>query len=55
VRTYGGCDHGLAATLYTIEGGGHTWPGGTVDLTQFGGTTHTISATDLILDFFSAR
>ena len=55
VRTYRGCDDHLAATLYTVEGGGHTWPGGAVDLPQFGGTTHTISATDIILDFFSAR
>ena len=54
IRTFTGCADGLAATLYTIEGGGHTWPGGAVDLPQFGGTTHTISATDLVLDFFAA-
>ncbi len=54
-RTFVNCDDGLAATLYTIEGGGHTWPDGLVDLPQFGGTTRTINATDLILDFFAAH
>jgi polyhydroxybutyrate depolymerase len=55
VRTFVHCDHGLSATLYTIEGGGHTWPDGIVDLPQFGGTTRTIDATDIILDFFAAQ
>jgi len=53
VRTFVGCDPGLSARLYTIEGGGHTWPDGIVDLPQFGATTHTIDATNLILDFFA--
>lgn len=54
-RTFVGCEAGLSATLYSIEGGGHTWPDGLVDLPQFGATTRTIDATDLILDFFAAH
>jgi len=34
---------------------GHTWPDGIIDLPQFGNTTRTIDATDLILDFFAAQ
>jgi len=54
-RTFTGCDAGESATLYTVEGGGHTWPDGIIDLPQFGNTTRTIDATDLILDFFAAQ
>ena len=54
-RTFVDCDAARSATLYTVEGGGHTWPDGLVDLPQFGGTTHTIDATNLILNFFAAR
>jgi polyhydroxybutyrate depolymerase len=55
VRTYTGCAAGLSTTFYTVEGGGHTWPDGLIDLPAFGSTTRTIDATDLILDFFSAQ
>jgi polyhydroxybutyrate depolymerase len=54
-RTFVNCDPGLAATLYTIEGGGHTWPDGLIDIPPLGRTTRTINATDLILDFFAAQ
>ncbi len=54
-RRFVGCDAGLSATLYSVEGGGHTWPDGLVDLPQFGATTRTIDASDLILDFFAAQ
>jgi polyhydroxybutyrate depolymerase len=54
-RTFTGCDAGLSATLYTVEGGGHTWPDGLIDLPQFGNTTRTVDATNLILDFFAAQ
>ena len=42
------------AQLYTIIGGGHTWPGAAVDLPPdiTGPTTQEIDATDLMLDFF---
>jgi polyhydroxybutyrate depolymerase len=55
VRTYTGCRASLSAIFYTVEGGGHTWPDGLVDLPAFGPTTRTIDATDLILAFFSAQ
>jgi polyhydroxybutyrate depolymerase len=54
-RTFVNCDPGLSATLYSIEGGGHTWPDGIIDLPQFGKTTRTIDASDLILAFFAAQ
>ncbi|HEY7439351.1 MAG TPA: hypothetical protein VIC35_08130 [Acidimicrobiia bacterium] len=38
--------------LYTIRGGGHTWPGA-IDIRILGPTTHTIDATALMLDFFA--
>lgn len=45
------------ALLYTVLGGGHSWPGSTVDLPPHivGSTTHSIDATAIILDFFAAR
>lgn len=49
-----GCDAGSDVVLYAIEGGGHTWPGA-VDVDPLGSTTHEISATELILDFFDAH
>ena len=54
-RTYINCAPGLSATLYTVEGGGHTWPDGIIDLPQFGATTRTINASNLVLDFFEAQ
>ena len=53
VRTFTGCRAGLSVVFYTVEGGGHTWPDGLVDLPAFGRTTRTIDATDLILAFGS--
>jgi polyhydroxybutyrate depolymerase len=50
--TYGNCKEGTAVVLYVIDGGGHTWPGAIVDVQRLGATTHEISATDLIWDFF---
>jgi polyhydroxybutyrate depolymerase len=50
-KTYGGCKDGAEATLCTVEGGGHTWPGGEPWL--LGGTVNKdVSATEMILDFF---
>lgn len=33
--TYSGCDQAVSVVLYTIEGGGHTWPGGSQYASQF--------------------
>jgi len=44
-----GCD--AAVTLYSVEGGGHTWPGGANDPGD--GRASAVSANDLIWEFFS--
>lgn len=50
-ETYGG--YGSEVVLYTIQGGGHNWPGaayfGPKDI--FGNVSHDIDASDLIADF----
>jgi polyhydroxybutyrate depolymerase len=51
--TYRGCDRANAVVLYSVTGGGHTWPGSSIDLPMFGQTTQDINAADLMLDFFS--
>ena len=55
LRRYPACSAGVEVELYTVLGGGHTWPGAvhTVGPPEF--TTQTISATDLALDFFEAH
>ena len=45
------CPPDAAVELYVVEDGGHTWPG-TPTGSKGGRSTQTISATDLILDFF---
>jgi polyhydroxybutyrate depolymerase len=52
--TYAGCPAGVAVTQCTVDGGGHTWPGGTPDA-LFGKTTTDLSATDMMWDFFAAH
>lgn len=54
-RTYGGCDPGIDVELYTIQGGGHTWPGADVDIAGPGQTTQTIDATELAFDWMEAH
>ncbi|HSO95654.1 MAG TPA: PHB depolymerase family esterase [Acidimicrobiia bacterium] len=49
---YTGCRAGTAVELYSVVGGGHTWPGA-IDVPSLGPTTHEIDATDLILAFFA--
>jgi polyhydroxybutyrate depolymerase len=46
------CDEGVGVELYTIIGGGHTWPGADIEI---GATTQTIDATQLALDWFEAH
>ena len=38
--------------LYTIQNGGHTWPGQKALLPTLGNSTLDISANDLMWDFF---
>lgn len=52
--TYAECDGGANAILYTIEGGGHTWPGA-IEVPRLGVTTQEIDSTELIWAFFEAH
>jgi polyhydroxybutyrate depolymerase len=51
---YGSCMDGADVQHYAIDGGGHTWPGA-IDIPSLGYTTHQISATSLMWDFFLAH
>ena len=53
-RTWSGCRGGSAVVLYSVLGGGHTWPGSPIVLPAgtFGATTEQIDATGLMLAFF---
>jgi polyhydroxybutyrate depolymerase len=53
-ETWGNCRDGADVILYTIVGGGHSWPGSDM-LPQLGITTKDINATDVIWDFFAAH
>jgi polyhydroxybutyrate depolymerase len=48
------CAGNASAILYTVEGGGHTWPGGGYVPEWFvGKSTHSIDASSLMWEFFS--
>lgn len=51
---YSGCDQGAKVVFYTINGGGHSWPGGE-PLPEWiaGHTTQDINATRMMWEFFS--
>ncbi len=44
--------HGAPVILYTIEGGGHTWPGEDTSAAFLGKVTMNIHANDVIWEFF---
>jgi polyhydroxybutyrate depolymerase len=50
--TYPGCGEGRDVVLFTIEGGGHTWPGGPPVGRAVGRVTRDLDATRVMLDFF---
>lgn len=52
---YRGGQQGTEVVVYTIEGGGHTWPGGTQYLPAFlvGKASRNLDATQTIWDFFA--
>jgi len=54
VVSYSDCLEDASVVLYTIDGGGHTWPGGPM-LPFLGGTTQSISASEAMLEFFLAH
>jgi len=49
--TYQQCAGGAEVTLCTIDGGGHTWPGG-LPVPSLGATTTDLDATDAMWAFF---
>jgi polyhydroxybutyrate depolymerase len=51
---YAGCTLGVRVMLYTVQGGGHTWPGGSQYLPQFviGRVSHDLRAGQEIWGFF---
>jgi polyhydroxybutyrate depolymerase len=49
LRSYPGCPDGVQVELYTVDGGGHTWPGA-MPVDRLGPTTDTIDATQIIVD-----
>ena len=53
VRT--GCLAGYGVELYTVDGGGHAWPGGEPGWAGGDVPTTEVVATDLIWDFFAAH
>jgi polyhydroxybutyrate depolymerase len=55
-REYTGCADGADVVLYTIRGGGHTWPGGKpLPKLLFGATSRDIDATSEMWKFFRDR
>lgn len=53
---YAACANDAAVELYTIHEGGHTWPGGGAMAKWFVGTTsHSIDASSVMWEFFSAH
>ena len=49
----GGCRAGREVELYTIEGGGHTWPGGPAAASRVGRVSRELDATQMIWEFFA--
>ena len=53
-ETWMNCSEEVEVTFYTLEGGGHTWPGAPLNAT-LGSIFLYINATDVIWDFFEAH
>jgi polyhydroxybutyrate depolymerase len=54
METWANCDDDVEVALYTLEGGGHTWPGAPLSA-NLGSFFPYINATDVIWDFFEAH
>jgi len=56
-KTYRGCRNGSAVVLYTIDGGGHAWPGKVQYLPAFivGKASDQIDGNATIIDFFMSH
>ena len=57
ILDYTGCAAGSEVRGYTIEGGGHAWPGGMQYLpaAMIGKTSHNLDASETIWEFFAAH
>ena len=57
VQAYDRCRNGAAVQLYTIEGGGHTWPDGPQYLPKsiIGKVSHDFDASETIWQFFESH
>jgi polyhydroxybutyrate depolymerase len=55
LSSWTGCREGHDVALYTIEGGGHTWPGDRASGRMLGRATRDLDATTTIWSFFSAH
>jgi len=56
IDAFNNCDDNVPFFAYTIQGQGHSWPGGSLPLSLigFGPSTNTLNATDTIWDFFES-
>jgi len=52
VETWGPGKEGSEVVLYTIKGGGHTWPGRTPPIRFLGPSTTNVSANEIMWSFF---
>jgi len=55
VRVREDCAQGTVVALYSIKGEGHTWPGGLPGSRRGDKPTGAVSASKIIVDFFSRR
>ena len=53
-ETYTGCRQNVTVALWTVQGGGHTWPGASTVPDGLGFQTESITATEAILDAFDS-
>ncbi|SDI29540.1 alpha/beta hydrolase family esterase [Nonomuraea jiangxiensis] len=51
LRGWKSCPRGITLRLYTVQGGGHTWPG-PIEVPRLGATARDLDATRIILDAF---
>ena len=49
---YGPCQNSTEVILYTVNNGGHTWPGASIPIPNLGNTNQDIKASGEIWDFF---
>jgi polyhydroxybutyrate depolymerase len=57
IQTFDGCQDGTSVELYTVTGGGHTWPGGPQYLPPaiIGVTSRDFDASETMWQFFAAH